>query len=388
MKKKRGYVFRLAIDVMTRRLGLFVLTIFLGIVSFSLIYSVFMTYMDYSISDRIQNKATNYSQKQSYYLNISIFYDELENLDKFKEKLSENDNVEVGNTYSVEIDGSTWEIYFVDSGYAAYTKLTSNGQPLDFTGEDGQNLPAYVGSAYEEKYPIGTKFSVDEEIYQVVGILDDEQIFVSMPNGNQLYDSVPSEKTIIGLSSEAGYSSSMYVFSYMSQDELQQYIKDVAREFEYGFRMQSIYDNNQENRSYEIEAAHIVITLSYILLAITFVVVCVVSVSSVFLNSPTYAVLYAFGYDHKDMYRIIMLENGVRVLLSVVPAYAISCLYTYVVYGNGYASYVRKVVTETHALYGGGLLLALGIVIFIVSTVLPVFFYKRMSVTEILKCKE
>ncbi|MGN0166013.1 MAG: FtsX-like permease family protein [Lachnospiraceae bacterium] len=387
-KSKRGRILKLALDVMTRRMGLFILTVFLGIVSFSLVYAVFMMHVDYSISDRVLDDATNYRQKQSYVVKLTIFYDELQNVNHFLNELSDVEHITVGRIYASEINGTTKEIYCVDSGYSSYLKLTSGGNDLDLNKKEGQDYPAYVGSKYEDKYPVGTRFSVGEEIYCVKGILDDGQLFVPSPDGNQLYDSIPSEQVMVGCISQEVSLSKFYLFSENSEDELKETMKGIAADYEYGFRMQSIYQCIQENNAQDIQASKTVIVLGYILLAITFAVICVMAISSVFLNAPMYAVIYAFGYDHKDINRILMLENGVRVLLSVIPAYAISCLYTFVTYGDGYWDFVRNTVIKTHAIYGGMLLAGLGIAVFCVSTLLPVLTFQRMSVTELLKSKE
>ena len=385
--KKRGYILRPAIDVMTRRIGLFILTILLSVVSFVLIYIVFMIYSNYSISDTILKEATNYGKKESYVMKLTIFEDGLENVNQFSQELNEK-GIKTGRIYSSGIDGGIQEIYCMDSGYADYISFTAGGKELDFDNEQDSYYSAYVGIAYAELYPVGSEFVVGEEIYKVKGVLDKEQLLIIAPDGNQLYDGMPSEYVIVGEASNTVNSNRLYVFSDVNENNLRKMINDTAEKFDYGYMMSSIYSCVQDNHEQDIEESKIVIVLGYILLAITFVVICVVSVSSVFMNSPMYAVLYAFGYGHKDIYRIILIENGVRMLVSVMVAFALSSIYMLKAYGSGYASFVRNTVIRTYTLYGGGILLVTGIVIFIVSSIIPVLIFRKISINSLLKNKE
>lgn len=384
-KDKNGFILRITIDIMIKRLGLFILTVLLSIISFLLIYFIFILNFNYKMSDKILADATNYSPNNSYV--FKLYSGTLENINRFADELAEINGIDTGRIYTTEVAESNDIMLCINNGYANYCTLTSNGNKIDLSWKNGEDYPAYVGKAYAEKYPIGTRFTVGEEVYKIIGILDDSQQFITLPSGNQVHDGIPSEYLIVGKASENTYLNTMYIFSELSETEVRDAIIDKASKFGYGYIIESVYSLIRNNHSQEIEASQVVLFLAYIIFGITFVLICVVSISSVILNASTYAVLYAFGYKHRDIYRIILLENGIRMFSSVIPALAISSMYMIRSYSQ-YALYVKSIIIRTSTLNGGAILCSTAFIVFIVSSIIPLIIFKQTSISSLLSNKE
>lgn len=393
---RAGYIVQSTLKQIQSRKGIFILSFLLIctaflVAGFQSILLGIVYYQKYTINRMIKEE-----QENVFVLNLLKYkMVDLELLPRFEQLNNEIRNIE-GIKYSgiysenlMDINSGSVDAMYISSNLLPLCQVRDEkGEDISFQKIQGKN-PIYVGYNLKDMYPVGYEF-LDEytgEAYVVKGVLaqnsqwiqgqiDFAELYVTLDN----YVVADMDKKI---ETRRVLLTGLDTFCYVIDDDANaEQIKNEIFKLadDCGLDLYSIIniDERLENNKMELYADAVTLYMAYGMLVLSVVTVVISAMISIYLRKSSIGVMYAIGYSVKDVKKMVVLENAIKIFMAYMVAYAFWSINERNIYLENIS--ILRIITP---------FLLFGIILLVViSSVLPIKQLSRMYPATLIGGKE
>ena len=307
----------------------------------------------------------------------------LESLSSLREiqqnHVQEEMNYEMGYLETIDLDATAWGMFRFS--------LCEGMEPGEVAYEQDMNV-LYLGYQYKDKIPVGTVFSDETGDYVVAGILDrgctipDESLhLLSKFSVSSAYSLDYAVINVLFQDSDVGITYFSVEDGYTFEDAADA-LQQLAKEKNISLTVSSIDAKlTTVEQSLKPINQYMVQILFVIGITLCIVFTCFQTVA-IILRKSEYGILYANGATTRDLVDIIIIENVIKFLISIIiiiPLLLLIAKHFFVI------SYADSHVIQSIILKSiSWRVLIIGFLVVIVSAIIPVHTIKKYAPVELI----
>lgn len=259
-------------------------------------------------------------------------------------------------------------------------------------GVDGDVLNVFIGSELAKVLSIGDEYvgTMSDQRYKVVGILEEDSYYLfdglfSRVDGNVCLDGyivVPEIMYVEGdVWTTLKYTDS-YLFKTTDIESARKDIEELAKENRLVIEIKS-YEELVDEYISDDSTFESCVLLTVVVLFLTFVSYVTTRVVEIFTAKNEIGILYSCGFSSRNISIMLLYENAINLVLSVIIALMISYSnrISKSVFGSAYVK-IDKEIFFSQDIWMVGLI---ALVMLILSTVIPYCVLKRLNINQMIE---
>ena len=310
---------------------------------------------------------------------------------------------DIQKKYEGENDDEALNFFLTDSSGLKLSKIELSEGYIDEEEYDEFTMCVYLGSAYREKYsvndeivipskrlndegeivPVDNKFIIRGFIKDGTGVIDTEAL-CNMEYYTYDYPVAGTTKSTIILQDNT-YEGRGYIFGIEDTDRSEQIlgeIRNLAKKNNVEVSFSSVEESFKDYRESTKRESEWLTDILGLILVTVIIITCCIQITTVIKRKSEYGILYADGFNDKNISFIIGIENliimGMTCVVSViVTRYMLVYIFTTYEYQK---VIVYKIFAENIAVCI--VMMVMGI--WLISTVTPVMLFKRMRTVDLI----
>ena len=291
----------------------------------------------------------------------------------------------------VEMRMKTTKMLLVDNDISDLCKLeVENGSNDLCIKLDNGTIPVIAGYNYRDLLNVGDTFTnysdvYNHEKYEIIGILKQGQVWLSE---NELGSSINYSKCldnylVAGSCQllDASFSSVGYMYITDNNDKyVSKKVDSIINSYGYSAKSKTVDEKLEESLSEERDLLKMYVGTFLFLGSIGILTLSTISVLSVIITQKDIGIMYSIGFTLRDMKKITVMENILKVLTGVVIGFAISFSIMY----YSAMEYEQHMIVDIEMSELPIIILAVMLIIAFVSVIIPIKMLEKYSPTELI----
>ena len=308
-----------------------------------------------------------------------------------QEIIKEDSSLFQENFIMMEMEKKSTNMLLIDDEISDLCKLEviEGSNVLSQELENGA-IPVIAGYNYKDLLNVGDVFnnyydSYEGEKYQVIGILKEGENWLSDNEiGSDInYCKCLDNYLVVGSCKVLDNSFVSTGYFYVTKEDAKQAsakADNIINSFGYFAESKSITDKLEDSLSEERELLKMYIGTLLFLGSIGIITLSAISILSVIITKKDIAIMYSIGFTLRDMKRVTLWENTLKVVTGAVIGFAISLGYIYV----SAMEYEQSMILDIELSFIPVVILAMMLVIAFISVIIPTKILNRYCPSELI----